>query len=100
MRECRVFRAMNYRSMAVASLLFWISYPGAVSQTAPASQLNWRSELFAWREAQAKKLQAPDGWLSLAGLEWLNQGDNTFGSASDNGIGIDAVVAPPLGGLR
>jgi hypothetical protein len=69
MRECSVFRAMNYRSMAVASLLFWISYPGAVSQTAPASQLNWRSELFAWREAQAKKLQAPDGWLSLAGLE-------------------------------
>jgi uncharacterized protein len=100
MRKSGVFRGMNCRSMAVASLLFWISYPGAVSQTAPASQSNWRSELLAWREAQAKKLQAPDGWLSLAGLEWLTQGDNTFGSASDNRIRIEADVAPHLGVLR
>jgi uncharacterized protein (DUF1684 family) len=45
-------------------------------------------------------LQAPDGWLSLAGLEWLNAGDNMFGSASDNRIRIEAHVAPHLGVLR
>jgi uncharacterized protein (DUF1684 family) len=45
-------------------------------------------------------LQAPDGWLSLAGLEWLNEGDNMFGSASDNRIRIQADIAPHLGVLR
>jgi uncharacterized protein len=91
---------MNHRSIAVASLLFWITYPGALSQTGPASEANWRRDLLAWRELHAKKLQAPDGWLSVAGLEWLNQGDNTFGSAPDNRIRIQAEAAPHLGVLR
>jgi uncharacterized protein (DUF1684 family) len=91
---------MNYRSIAVASLLFCITYPGALSQTGPSSEANWRRDLLAWRELQAKRLQAPDGWLSLAGLEWLNQGDNPFGSAHDNRIRIQAEVAPHLGVLR
>jgi uncharacterized protein (DUF1684 family) len=91
---------MNYRSVAVVSLLFWIAYPFALPLNAPTSEANWRKELLSWRELQAKKLQAPDGWLSLAGLEWLNEGDNKFGSASDNRIRIQADVAPHLGVLR
>jgi uncharacterized protein (DUF1684 family) len=89
---------MNHRSIAVASLLFWISF--AFCQNGPVSEANWRQELLTWRGRQAKKLQAPDGWLSLAGLEWLNEGDNTFGSASDNRIRIQADAAPHLGVLR
>jgi uncharacterized protein (DUF1684 family) len=91
---------LNYRSIAVASLLFWITYPCARSQTGPGSSADWRQELLTWRELQAKNLQAPDGWLSLAGLEWLSEGDNTFGSASDNRIRIQAEVAPHAGVLR
>jgi uncharacterized protein len=91
---------MNYRSIAVLSLLFWVASLFALPLTGSTSDGNWREELLAWRELQAKKLQAPDGWLSLAGLEWLNEGDNMFGSASDNGIRIPAGVAPHLGVLR
>jgi uncharacterized protein (DUF1684 family) len=94
------FGMMNYRSIAVASLLFSITYPCALPQTGPASEANWRRDLLTWRDLQAKKLQAPDGWLSLAGLEWLNEGDNMFGSASDNRIRIQADVAAHLGVLR
>jgi uncharacterized protein len=93
-------RVMNYRTTALLSLLFWITYPCAHPLTDPASEANWRKELLTWRELQAKKLQAPDGWLSLAGLEWLNDGDNKFGSASDNQIRIQANVAAHLGVLR
>src|SRR5262249_5424310 len=32
----------------------------------------------------------PDGWLSLTGLEWLQSGDNSLGSASDNKIHLAA----------
>ena len=91
---------MSYRSVAVASILFWITYLGATPQAGPTSEASWRRDLLTWRELQAKKLQAPDGWLSLAGLEWLNEGDNTFGSASENRIRIEADVAPHLGVLR
>ena len=70
---------MSYRSVAVASLLLWITYPCALSQVRPPSEANWRKDLITWRELRAKELQAPDGWLSLAGLDWLNEGDNTLG---------------------
>jgi uncharacterized protein len=93
------FGVMNYRSMAVASLLFWITHPCALPQAGLGSEANWQRDLLAWRETQAKKLQAPDGWLSLAGLEWLNEGDNRFGAASDNRIRIQADAAPHLGVL-
>jgi uncharacterized protein (DUF1684 family) len=91
---------MNHRLIVVASVLFWIIFPCALPQTGPPSEANWRRDLLIWRELQAKKLQAADGWLSLAGLEWLNEGVNTFGSASDNRIRIEGDVAPHLGVLR
>jgi uncharacterized protein (DUF1684 family) len=91
---------MSYRSVIVASILFWIACLCVLPQTAPASAANWRSDLLTWRDLQAKKLQAPDGWLSVVGLEWLNEGDNLFGSASDNRIRIQGEVAPHLGVLR
>jgi uncharacterized protein (DUF1684 family) len=39
--------------------------------------------LLAWRAQRAKGLQAPEGWLSLIALGWLQEGDNSFGSAED-----------------
>jgi uncharacterized protein (DUF1684 family) len=75
----------------------------------------WRTDLAAWRTQHAAELQKPDGWLSLAGLEWLDAGDNSFGSASDNKIrlstggpehfgvlhvnGPTVTLAPPAGGF-
>src|SRR5882757_7268368 len=44
------------------------------------------------RAQDAAELQKPDGWLALAGLEWLEPGDNSFGSAKDNKIHL-----PPTG---
>jgi uncharacterized protein len=33
-----------------------------------------------WRQQRLNNLRKPDGWLSLIGLFWLNEGANTFGS--------------------
>ena len=30
-----------------------------------------------WRRQREESLKAPDGWLSVAGLEWLREGENT-----------------------
>lgn len=39
-----------------------------------------------WRVERAKELSAPDGWLTLVGLDWLKPGANSIGRAADNTI--------------
>jgi uncharacterized protein len=60
---------------------------------------SWQPDLLAWREKRAANLQTPEGWLSLIGLEWLKEGDNSVGSAADNKIQI-AKAPAHLGVVR
>lgn len=60
----------------------------------------WQSELLAWRAKRATGLQAPEGWLSLVGLDWLKDGDNSFGAADDNRFQIPGNVPAHLGVVR
>ncbi|TAM62696.1 MAG: DUF1684 domain-containing protein, partial [Rhodanobacter sp.] len=46
-----------------------------------------------WRADRVARLTAPDGWLSLIGLEWLNEGDNRVGTAAGNDIVLKAGPA-------
>lgn len=61
---------------------------------------SWQRELAEWRTKHATELQKPDGWLALVGLEWLQPGDNSFGSAPDNKIQLPAAAAAHLGVLK
>lgn len=56
----------------------------------------YRKEIADWRAHRLERLKAPDGWLSLIGLEWLKEGANKIGSAKDNAIVI-AKAPPHLG---
>src|ERR1700745_3394045 len=60
----------------------------------------WDREIVSWRAQHAVELQKPDGWLALAGLEWLQPGDNAFGSAKDNTIHLPASAPGHLGVLH
>ena len=66
---------------------------------APSTADSWQRDLMAWREKRATNLQKPEGWLSLIGLEWLKEGDNSVGSAPDNKIQI-AKAPAHLGVVR
>lgn len=65
-----------------------------------AQDAAWQRDLLAWRAQYVADLLRPDGWLSLAGLEWLQPGDNSFGSAPDNKIHVPAGNPAHLGILR
>lgn len=56
-------------------------------------QESWEESVVAWRQRRAERLRQPDGWLSLAGLHWLKDGPNTFGSADDNDLVLPAGPA-------
>ena len=46
----------------------------------------WQKDTTVWREAHKTDLLKPDGWLALVGLEWLQPGDSSIGSAAGNKI--------------
>jgi len=72
----------------------------ALAAAAATIGTHWKEDLQQWRDQRAQKLSAPDGWLTLVGLEWLQPGSNTFGAAADNRIRLHAQVADHLGVLE
>jgi uncharacterized protein (DUF1684 family) len=76
-----------FRSLAIASVLV------AGVASAQGADPDYLRQAQAWQTQRAEKLKAPDGWLSLIGLEWLKQGRNTVGSAPDNDIVLHAGPA-------
>ena len=63
----------------------------------PAPDAAYESQVQAWRTKREQGLKAAGGWLTVAGLFWLKEGSNPFGSASDNDIVLPAS-APGRGG--
>jgi uncharacterized protein len=56
---------------------------GAATQTEVA---DFESKHAAWVKEREAELTQPDGWTSLIGLHWIDGGQQTVGSASDNSI--------------
>lgn len=81
------------RTLVTTAVLATLSSAGAAGQeNVPA----WRATLLQWRADHAADLQKPERWLSLIGLEWLKDGDNSFGSGKDNDIEVKAAVPARL----
>jgi uncharacterized protein (DUF1684 family) len=58
-----------------------------------------RAEVEAWRQRRLQRLSRPDGWLTLAGLFWLDEGANPFGSDKGNRVVLPAPTPPCMGEL-
>jgi len=48
-----------------------------------------------WHRERLQALQAPDGWLTLADLIWLDDGDHTVGSGADCAIRLPGPGRSP-----
>jgi uncharacterized protein (DUF1684 family) len=70
----------------IAFLLF----AGLSNAHAAIDDPSWSQQLQKWRADHAAELSAPEGWLSLVGLEWLKPGDNTFGTSADSQVRFHA----------
>jgi uncharacterized protein len=53
----------------------------------------------AWHAGRIARLTAEDGWLTLIGLDWLRQGENTLGSAPGSTVLLPDWAAPARAGL-
>jgi uncharacterized protein (DUF1684 family) len=66
------------RSLAILLLFAACRYEAPAGSPAEANhqELNHGKEIAEWQKHRAERLQAPDGWLALAGLYWLSEGKN------------------------
>jgi uncharacterized protein len=60
---------------------------------------SYEKEMTSWREARIERLKSKSGWLNLAGLFWLKEGVNTFGSDSSNTIIFPTNAEPFYGSI-
>lgn len=56
------------------------------------------SEIEQWRAERLEEINGDDGWNTLVGLFWLNQGQNRFGSDPSGEIVLPRNRAPRFGG--
>ncbi len=76
-----------------------VSPPATSTASESGPEAAWRRSIEGWRTQRDHEIGAPDGWLTLIALEWLKPGVNSFGSAADNQIRINAKAPDHIGML-
>lgn len=63
----------------------------------PKGTPEYIAEVAQWHQKRIKRLQDENGWLTLVGLYWLKEGENTFGSNKSNNIVFPENAANQIG---
>ena len=58
----------------------------------------YKNEIQKWQSERLASLTKDDGWLTLVGLFWLNEGENKFGSDAKNAVVLPKGKAPSVAG--
>ena len=74
----------KYCWLFFVSLLFF--YSNATAQSG-----NYSDSINRWHQQRIQDLKAPDGWINLVGLFWLQPGINRLGSSTSN----ELILAHP-----
>lgn len=61
-----------------------------MTQNGISSPARLEADHLRWRERRLSELMAPDSWLGLIGLHWLEPGRNAVGSAPDSAVLLPA----------
>jgi uncharacterized protein len=94
--------------MLAAALLLSFAGPAPAPPSAPPSSSGGSAlsaeELRAharqveeWRQGRIRRLTSDEGWLAVAGLFWLKEGANPFGSGKDNAVVLPGPIPAKVG---
>src|SRR5689334_15723338 len=61
--------------------------------TMPPAPADW----VAWQAQRTESIGGPNGWTTLVGLHWLNEGENSAGRAAINQVVLSSAVPPFIG---
>jgi uncharacterized protein len=75
--------------------LLSMTNPPATGRSGDAA---YRADVEKWRADRIAHLTAEDGWLTLVGLFWLHEGDNSIGADRSNRVVLPAGKSRPVVG--
>ena len=55
--------------------------------------VTFQAEIAKWRQKREAGLRRDGGWLTVTGLFWLHEGQNTFGTDAKNDVALPAGPA-------
>lgn len=75
----------NYFILPILALPFLL---GGCNSSAPLipDEAAYVESIEAWQHQRVERLKSKNGWLNLAGLFWLEEGENSFGSDPSNDV--------------
>lgn len=95
--RCLSTAAVSFLSAAL--LLAALRPAGAAdSPSAQTVKPDYQHEIAAWRQDRDKGLRDQNGWLTLVGLYWLDEGENKIGSDAGNKVIFPEGKAPAVAG--
>jgi uncharacterized protein (DUF1684 family) len=80
----------------IALVLFFVILVSSCEQPRDLSpeEAAYVAEIEAWHKRRIDRLTSKTGWLSLVGLYWLKDGENTFGGDATNNLKFPKVKSP------
>jgi uncharacterized protein (DUF1684 family) len=92
---------MNRSSLTFRSLALALVLGASLPSLAPADEADtaWRQEVEAFRKERFENLKKEDGWFTLVGLFWLDEGENAFGSDPGGKVILPEGKAPKTAGV-
>ncbi len=73
---------ISARGLLAALLMSFAAIPACLAASDGAS--SYEQQVGQWRQARNERLADPDGWMTLVGLEWLVEGENSVGAAESS----------------
>jgi uncharacterized protein (DUF1684 family) len=93
-RYVRIGRAFGLSVASVAMCVAFLAAGGPIADPA------YRASVEKWRQAYEADLKSDHGWLSVSGLFWLHEGENSFGSGPLNDIVLPAPAPASAGSFE
>ena len=83
--------------LAAGSVLSAAACADALPEPIPVDPEEHAAAVAAFAAAREAELAAPDSWLALTGLHWLEDGETAVGSAPESGIVLRPPAVPRVG---
>ena len=79
----------NFRIFSIIFIALQIVLTGCISKQEIDYSM-YKKEIEQWQQKRSENLQRDNGWLTLCGLFWLNEGENKMGTDTTN-----EIIFPP-----
>lgn len=91
--------ALGARGISLVVVLLLGACADGPPEPLPLEESSWRDSVEAWHARRVAELEAPDSWLGLVGLHWLEEGSYTVGSSPRSDIVLPRRAAARVGTL-